>query len=68
MTDLTQLTAKQLKQYLSEHRKDDARFSAALSELLGRDPNRTLYPAEMSLEEMERIVQARIEQVQRAEL
>ena len=31
-----QMTSAQLKQYLSEHRNDDEKFSAALGELMSR--------------------------------
>ena len=62
MTDLKQMTAIQLKQYLSDYRSDDEKFHAALSELLSRELNPTIYPANMPLEEMERIIKEKIEQ------
>jgi pyrroloquinoline quinone (PQQ) biosynthesis protein C len=58
------MTTKQLKQYLSENRNHEEQFSEALSELLNRDPNPVIYPADMPLEEMERIIKAKIEQIQ----
>lgn len=67
MTELQQMTANQLKQYLSEHRRDDDKFSAALSELLKRDPNPIIYPADMPLEAMEKIVQEKIKQIKKEE-
>lgn len=67
MTDLKQMTTKQLKQYLSEHRNDDDQFSNALSELLNRDPNPVIYPADLPLEEMERIIKEKIEQTKQSE-
>jgi hypothetical protein len=62
MTDLKQMTAIELKQYLSDYRSDDEKFHAALSELLSRESNPTIYPANMPLEEMERIIKEKIEQ------
>jgi len=59
MTDLKQMTVTQLKQYLSEERGDDDKFSEAfseaLSELLSRDRNPVIYPADMPLEEIDRV-------------
>lgn len=65
MTELQQMTTNQLKQYLSEHRRDDDKFSAALSELLNRDPNPVIYPADMPIEEMEKVVRKKIEQTKK---
>lgn len=62
MADLKQMTTAQLKQYLSEYRRDDDKFSEVLSELLNRDPNPTIYPADMPIEEMERVIKEKIEQ------
>lgn len=62
MSDLKQMTTAQLKQYLSDYRNDNEKFSEALSELLSHDPNPTIYPADMPLEEMERIIREKIEQ------
>lgn len=62
MADLKQMTTAQLKQYLSDYRNNDENFSEALSELLRQDPNPTIYPADMSLEEMEQIIREKIEQ------
>jgi len=60
MTVLTQMTVTELKQYLLEHRSDDDKFSAALQELLKREPNPVIYSKDMSLEEQERIFMAKI--------
>ncbi|KYC42234.1 hypothetical protein WA1_19840 [Scytonema hofmannii PCC 7110] len=60
MTDLTQMTVTELKQYLSENRSDDEKFSEALAELLKRDPNPVIYSKDMPLEEQERIFMEKI--------
>lgn len=44
--ELQKMPPNQLKQYLSEHRRNDDKFSAALSELLSRDSNPVIYPAD----------------------
>ncbi len=62
MTDLKQMTVTELKQYLSERRGDDDRFSEALRELLSRDRNPVIYPADMSLKEIDRVMWEKIEQ------
>ena len=63
MTNLKQLTIKELKQFISENRTDDDKCSAALGELLTRDPDGPLYPPNMSTEEMQRVFQEKFEQV-----
>jgi cephalosporin-C deacetylase-like acetyl esterase len=60
MTDLTQMTVRELKQYLSENRSDDDKFSKALAELLKRDSNPVIYSQDMPLEEQERIFREKI--------
>jgi len=62
MTELKQMTVTELKQYLSDGRGDDDRFSEALRELLSRDRNPVIYPADMPLEEIDRVMRAKIEQ------
>lgn len=60
MADITQMTFAELKQYLSEHRRDDERFSQALEELLKRDPNPVIYSKDMPLDEQEKILMEKI--------
>lgn len=60
MIDLTQMTIAELKQYLSENRRDDEKFSEALTELLKRDPNPIVYSKDMPLEEQERVFMEKI--------
>ncbi|WP_293141914.1 DUF6887 family protein [Okeania sp. SIO3I5] len=60
MTDLTKMTIKELKEYISENRNDDDKFSGALAELLKRDSNPVIYSQEMTLEEQERIFMEKI--------
>jgi len=60
MTDLTKMTVAELKQYLSENRSDDDKFSEALQELLRREPNPLIYSQDMPLAEQERIVMEKI--------
>jgi hypothetical protein len=67
MTDLKQMTSPQLKKYLSDHRTDEDRFSEALSELLKRDPNPTIYPANMPPEELDRILREKIHQAKQSD-
>jgi len=67
MTDLKQLTVKELKQFISEHRRDDEKFSAALSELLSRDLDGVVYPANMPMEEVQRILQEKLTEVKRSQ-
>ncbi|WP_038025753.1 hypothetical protein [Synechococcus sp. PCC 7336] len=67
MTNLKQLTIKELKQFISENRADDDKCSAALGELLTRDTDGPIYPANMPREEMQRVLQEKLEQVKRAQ-
>ena len=67
MTDLKQLTIKKLKQFMPEHRRDDEKFSAALSELLSRDPDGVVYPANMPMAEVQRILQEKLTEVKRSQ-
>ncbi|NES86763.1 MAG: hypothetical protein F6K10_38465 [Moorea sp. SIO2B7] len=60
MIDLTQMTVTELKQYLSENRSNDDKFSEALAELLKRDPNPIIYSKDIPLEEQERIFREKI--------
>lgn len=61
MTNLiTQMTAAELKYYLSENRSNDDKFSHALAELLKRDRNPVIYSKDMTLEEQERIFMEKI--------
>ena len=67
MDDVKQMTVTQLKQYLSQHRRDDRRFSEALSELLSRDRNPTIYPPQMAFEDIDRAWRAKMENDRRQE-
>jgi len=60
MTELTQMTVTELKQYLSENRSDDDKFSHALAELLKREQNPVIYSKDIPLEEQERIFMEKI--------
>jgi len=61
MSNLKEMTDSELKQYLSEHRNNDEAFGEALSELLNRNSNTQCYPADMPLEEIERVIREYIE-------
>lgn len=67
MTDLTQLTIKELKQFISNNRTDDEKCSAALNELLSRDPNGVVYPPNMPMDEMQRILQEKLNQIKHSQ-
>jgi ethanolamine utilization protein EutP (predicted NTPase) len=67
MTELQNMTITQLKLYISKHRREEAEFSAALRELLNRDSNAVIYPADMPVEEVERVMREKIEQTQKAD-
>nr|WP_224409185.1 hypothetical protein [Oscillatoria salina] len=60
------MTTAQLKQYLSENRNNNSRFSEALSELMSRNSNPTVYPPDLPLEEIERVMQDKIKEVRQA--
>jgi hypothetical protein len=55
-----QMTPSQLKQYLSDHRNDDEKFSLALGELMSRDIW-TIVSADTSLAELEAILKRLVE-------
>jgi HSP20 family molecular chaperone IbpA len=57
------LNKTELKQYLSEHRNDDDKFSEALQELMSRDQNPTWYPP-TDWEETGRIIKRKIEEME----
>ncbi len=67
MIDLKQLTLKELRQFLSENRADDDKFSAALGELLSRESEADCYPANMSVEEVQRVLDQKLDQVNRSQ-
>jgi hypothetical protein len=67
MIDLKQMTSPQLKQYLSEHRTDEEKFSEALRELLSRDSNPTIYPANMPLEQLDKVLREKIRQAKQSD-
>ena len=67
MTDLKQLTIRELKKFISEHRTNDDMCSAALCELLSRDSDGIIYPANMPREKMERVLQQKLDQVKRSQ-
>ena len=66
MINLKQMTTAELKQYLSEHRRDDDKFSEALGELLNREPNPTIYTADMPLQDTERVIREKINEVNKS--
>jgi hypothetical protein len=66
MVNFKEMSKTELKQFLSENRTDDDNFSEALSELLNRDLNPTIYPANMPLADMEKVVRAKIEQTKQS--
>lgn len=67
MTDLKQLTLKELRQFISENRTDDGKFSAAVGELLSRGSEEDFYPANMPVEEVKRVLDEKLEQVKRSQ-
>ncbi len=61
LSDLEKMNNTQLKQYLAQHRNDDAAFSQALAILMSRrDPNATRYSGDMTLEEMEKVIKDKL--------
>ncbi|ACK70289.1 conserved hypothetical protein [Gloeothece citriformis PCC 7424] len=64
MANLKDMTLSELKKYLSDHRNDDEAFSEAMGELLSRNRNSKIYPANMSSEEVGRVIQEKIQQIQ----
>jgi hypothetical protein len=67
MIDLKQLSIKELKQFISDNRTDDEKCSAALGELLSRDSESIVYPHDMPIEEMHRVLQEKLNQVNRSQ-
>ena len=62
LSDLEKMNNTQLKQYLAQHRNDDAAFSQALAILMSRrDPNATRYSGDMTLEEIEKVIQDKLD-------
>ena len=62
LSDLEKMNNTQLKQYLAQHRNDDAEFSQALAILMSRrDPNATRYSGDMTLEEIEKVIQDKLD-------
>lgn len=60
--NLTELSKAELKQYLSDNRNDDEKFSAALQELMNRNSDAPVYPP-MNWEETRKVVEQKIRQV-----
>lgn len=60
--NLTELSKTELKQYLSQNRNDDEKFSAALEELMRRNADAPVYPP-MGWEETGKIVEEKIRQL-----
>jgi hypothetical protein len=59
MQNLDQLTTRELKQYLSEHRNDEPAFRAALQVLMSRrDPNAPRQPYPFDLDDPQHQVEA----------
>jgi hypothetical protein len=67
MTDLKQLSMKELKQFIADNRTADAVCSAAMEELLSRDLDGVVYPPDMTAEAMEQILQQKLTQLSGAE-
>ena len=62
LSDLEKMNNTQLKQYLAQHRNDDAAFSQALAILMSRrDPNATRYSGDMTLEEIEKVIKDKLD-------
>ena len=62
LSNLEQMNNSQLKQYLAQHRNDDAAFSQALAILIDRrDPNATRYSGDMTLEEIEKVIKEKLD-------
>ncbi len=61
-SSLGQMNNTQLKQYISQHRNDDEKFSQALAILISRrDPNATRYSGNMTLEEIEKVIKDKLD-------
>jgi len=64
MKNFKDMTKEELKQYLSEHRREDENFSEALGELLSRrNPNAKRYPAGMSEEKIKQVIEEKISHI-----
>jgi predicted CopG family antitoxin len=63
MPNLKEMSVAELKEYLSTHRNNDEAFSEALGELVARNRGAVRYPANLPLEDMERIIQEKLNQV-----
>lgn len=63
---LSQMNNTELRQYLSENRNDEKKFSQALELLMSRKTENFKYPpaSEMDREEIEAIFQAKLNQKQ----
>ena len=62
LSNLEQMNNLQLKQYLAEHRNNDAAFSQALAVLMSRrDPKATRYSGDMTLAEIERVIKNKLD-------
>ncbi|GAA6619004.1 DUF6887 family protein [Scytonema sp. NUACC26] len=63
MPNFKEMSVAELKEYLSAHRDDDEAFSEALSELMTRNRGAVRYPANLPLEDVGRIIQEKLNQV-----
>ena len=63
---LSQMSNRELRQYLSENRNDEEKFSQALEKLMSRKKENFKYPppSEINREEIEAIFQAKLNQKQ----
>ncbi|WP_042892804.1 DUF6887 family protein [Anaplasma marginale] len=61
---LKQMSDRELKEYLSENRRNENKFSEALEELMSRNPNPTIYPFEQSAKEIASIINKKIEEIE----
>lgn len=61
MTNVKEMTANELKQFLSVNRNNDAAFNEALNELINRNSATQRYPADMTPEEIEQVIRKQIE-------
>ncbi|WP_013325205.1 DUF6887 family protein [Gloeothece verrucosa] len=62
MANLKEMTRSELKKYLSDNRNDNEAFSQGMGELLSRNRNTKRYPANISPEEIGKIIQEKIQQ------
>ncbi|KYC40916.1 hypothetical protein WA1_25205 [Scytonema hofmannii PCC 7110] len=63
MPNFKEMSIAELKEYLSTHRHDDKAFSAALGELITRNRGALRYPANLPLEDVGKIIQEKLNQV-----